>query len=586
VAPGHWPQWRGPARDGVSTEEHLLHEWPQGGPPLLWKAKGLGEGIGCISVAGGLIFAQGNQADKDTVTALDGLGRIVWSVPIGPASGERGLMRYVTQRSPSVDDGLLFVTTWQGMICCLESTTGRIFWRKGYKEDLGASTPSWAFGDAPLVEEKVVICTPGGANGSLAALDKMTGEVIWRSAHLTDMIHAAIVPTQIGPVRQYVAFTYNHVAGISAKTGAVLWKADRSGKTAVVSAPVVHDGGVFVSSGFGVGGNGFQVKEKDGVFSVTELYQSRELANNHGGFVRVGAHVYGTIDRGALQCFELSTGKVVWQALCVGKGCISSGDGMLIVRGEQGTLALVEATPEGYRERGRFDLPERTSDYPHTHPVIAGGRLYIRDQNTLWCYLVARFDYKVPDPVWNLVPRIGKRVPPGKPAVAPAEGRTPDAAFVPTPQDVVDKMIEMADVKKKDVLYDLGSGDGRILFAASINRGCKSVGFEINPALVWESRFKAKEAKLEALVTTEEKDLFTVDLEPATVVMLYLGESNNAKLLSKFRKLKPGVRIVSHAHLLGEDGPRPDQEVRMRSKEDQEVHTIYLWTTPLGEGKR
>jgi outer membrane protein assembly factor BamB len=533
-------------------------------------------------VAGGLIFAQGNQADKDVVTAFDGEGKIVWSVPIGPASGEKGLMRYVTQRSPTVDDTLLFVTTWQGQICCLESTTGRILWRKSYREELGGRVISWAFGDAPLVDGASVICTPGGSQGSLAALEKATGTVLWQSAGLKEQLHAAIVPTEIGGVRQYVAFTYRNVAGISAATGEVLWKAEREGRTAVVTTPIVHDGIVFVSSGFSQGGDAFQVKEADGKFSVTVLYQSKALQNQHGGFIRFGEHVYGTNDRGVI-CFELRTGTVVWQDRSVGKCCIGAGDGMLVVRGEKGTLALIEASPEGYRERGRFEQPDRTRDLPHTYPVIAGGRLYIRDQDTLFCYVVARYDYKAPEPVWTLAGRVGIKVVPDKPSLPPAPGKAPDAAFVPTPQDVVEKMIDMAKVTKDDVLVDLGSGDGRILLTASKNHGCKSIGYENNAGLVWESRQKAKQAKLDTLVTIEEKDLFTADLSGATVVTLYLGADNNAKLLPQLRKLKAGTRIVSHAHLLGASGPNPDEEVKMRSKDDQEMHTIYLWTAPLGD---
>jgi hypothetical protein len=271
----------------------------------------------------------------------------------------------------------------------------------------------------------------------------------------------------------------------------------------------------------------------------------------------------------------------MWQERSVGKGSIAAGDGMLILGSEKGTLALVEATPEGYRERGRFDPPERSKDLQRTHPVIVGGRLYIRDQDTLWCYVVGRYDYKAPEPVWNLASQAGKQIVVDKSSLPPAEGKAPDAAFVPTPQDVVDKMIEVAKVTKDDVLYDLGSGDGRILITASRNHGCKSVGFENNPGLVWESRFKVKQAKLDELVTVEEKDLFTVDLSSATVITLYLGASNNAKLLPQLRRLKPGTRIVSHAHRLGEVGPKPDQEFRIKSKDDQEEHVIYVWTTPL-----
>jgi outer membrane protein assembly factor BamB len=579
-APGHWPGFRGPNRDNVSTETGLLKEWPEGGPPLLWKAQGIGEGLGCVSVAGGLIFAQGNREAQDWVTALEGRGKIVWSVPIGPASGERGLMRYVTQRSPTVDDSLLYVTTWQGMISCLESATGRIVWRKSYSQDFGGRTPPWAFGDAPIVDGKLLVCAPGGNRGTLAALNKADGALVWRSTELKEAVNAAIVPAEIGGIRQYVVFTYASVAGVSSRDGRLLWKAERKGQTAVVSAPVVHDGIVFVTSGFGVGCNAFRINSADGAFKVEEIYRGRQLENQHGGVVRVGDHLYGT-DNNSLKCVELKTGNEVWTNRCVGKGAVTVADGLIICRSERGPLALLEATPQGYRERGRFNQPDRTPDLAHTHPVVAGGRLYLRDQDSLYCYDVRGPDFKTPAPVWDIISRLAPKGVPAAASLPPAEGKAPDAAFVPTPMDVVEKMLDLARVTKDDVVYDLGSGDGRILIAAAEKYGCKAVGYEINPELVKLSRAKAREAKVDAWVTIEEKDLFTADLGRATVVTLYLGEANNKRLLPQLRQLKDGSRIVSHAHLLGLPELKPEKTVTMVSKEDGAEHTIHLWTAPL-----
>ncbi len=580
AAPGHWPQWRGPARDSASTEKNLLQDWPAGGPPLLWKASGLGEGVGCVSVAGGFLFAQGTKGDKDVVGAFDGRGRKVWSTPIGPASGEYLGMRYVTQRSPTVDDGLLFVTTWQGMISCLDASNGRILWRKSYGQDFGAQTPPWAFGDAPLVDGPRVVCSPGGEKGSLAALRKTDGTLLWRSAELKDTLHAAIVPAVIDGQRQYVVFTYQHVAGVSPEDGKLLWKVDRPGQTAVVPAPVVHEGLVFVSSGFGVGCDAFQVRRVDGKFSAQPLYRGKQLENHHGGMVRLGEHLFGT-DNATLRCVEMKTGQVLWSDRGVGKGSVVLADGRLICRSERGPLALVEATPEGYRERGRFDQPDRSGESAFTYPVIAGGRLYLRDQDTLFCYDVRGPDYKPSRPVWDLLARRdGKPVPPGLP---PAEGKAPDAAFVPTPQDVVDKMLETAKLTPKDVLYDLGSGDGRIPVTASKTSGCASFGVEIDPDLVRASRARSAEARVDLKVTWVQKDLFRTDFSAATVVTLYLGATNNARLLPKLRELKAGARVVSHEHLLGPEGPPPDRTIKMVSSEDHSEHTFHLWTTPLKE---
>lgn len=573
--PGHWPQWRGPLRDGVSTETGLLREWPEGGPPLFWTANGLGEGMGCISVAGGLLFAQGNHPDgKDHLSVFAGDGKLVWTVVLGPASGERGLMRYVTQRSPSVDRDLVFATTWDGWIHCLQVSSGKLVWSKSYTQ-LGGRINNWAWGDSPLVDGPQVVCTTGGAKGTLTALNRVNGSVVWASSELKEPAHAPIVRAEIEGVAQYVVLTYESVAGVNAKTGKLLWKAARQGRTAVVPTPVVHDGVVFVNSGFNDGSNAIRVTKVGSDFKAEEIYHGRDFDNTYASVVRVGPHLYGT-DRG-LKCVELATGRVLWENISVGKGSLTVADGMLYVRSERGAIALVEAMPEGYGEKGRFDQFGRTPDLAHTYPVVAGGRLYVRDQDTLRCYDVRGPEYKAAPPVWPGAPLDGKAPPP----LPGSDRKAPDAAYVPTPHDVVERMLELAKVAKADVVYDLGSGDGRILIAAATKAGCASTGYEIDPELVRLSRRRAKDAGVDALVTVVEKDLFEADLSSATVVALYLGESNNAKLLPKLRGLKAGTRIVSHQHLLGAGGPKPDLTVKLVSADDGSEHAIHVWTLPL-----
>jgi outer membrane protein assembly factor BamB len=176
---------------------------------------------------------------------------------------------------------------------------------------------------------------------------------------------------------------------VSAADGKLLWRAPREGKTAVIPTPVIQDGTIFVTSGYNVGHHAFQVTASGGAFTAKELYSGKEMTNHHGGVIRVGDHVYGTSDArpGGLTCIELKTGKVAWQNPGVGKGSVAYADGHLYVRGERsGAIALVEATPSGYKEKGRFDQPERSKDMAWPHPVVVGGRLYVRDQDNLFCY--------------------------------------------------------------------------------------------------------------------------------------------------------------------------------------------------------
>src|SRR6185295_4327730 len=192
--------------------------------------------------------------------------------------------------------------------------------------------------------------------------------------------------------------------------------------------------------------------------------------------------------------------------------------------------------------------------------------------------------YSDPPPVWKLPAGVTRQTAPKDPGPAPKPST--DAAFVATPQDVVEKMLDEARVTSEDVVVDLGSGDGRIVITAFRKYGCKAVGIENDPELVRRSRAEIEKGKIQAWVRIEEKDLFTVDLSDVSVVTLYLGAPNNAKLLPQLRKLKPGARIVSHAHLLGDTGPKPDKELRITSREDGVEHTIYVWTAPMREDRK
>jgi len=181
--------------------------------------------------------------------------------------------------------------------------------------------------------------------------------------------------------------TASNVLGVSAKDGSLLWKAPRAGATAVVPSPIFHDGTLFVTSGYDIGCNGFKITPKNGSFSAEQVYANKDLINHHGGCIRIGEYVYGHSDKGGLTCMEMKTGKVMWQNQSVGKGALAFADGHLYLRSEgKGNVALIEASPEAYKETGRFDQPERAKENSWAHPVISNGKLYLRDQGNLFCY--------------------------------------------------------------------------------------------------------------------------------------------------------------------------------------------------------
>jgi outer membrane protein assembly factor BamB len=383
-----WAQWRGPQRDGVSKESGLLDRWPTNGPVLLWKTNGLGRGYSGVSVADGRIFTAGDDADSCQLRALDLEGKHRWATRLGKP-GEPG--GYAGPRSvPTVDGGFVYALGQFGDLICVEAATGVEKWRKNLKKDFGGQVGGWGYSESVLVDGSRLVCTPGGSQGTIAALDKETGTPLWRTTRFTDNAeYSSVVPATIGGVRQYVQLTQRSVVGVAPEDGKVLWRADRMGRTAVIPTPIVHEDHVYVTSGYGVGCNLFKiVKDAEG-FATEQVYANKNMANHHGGVIRLGEYLYGHSDREWV-CQDFKTGEIKWSHRGVGKGSIAYADGRFYLRSEsgKGVIALIEASPEGYKELGRFAPPERSEKNSWPHPVIADGRLYIRDQDWLLCYNV------------------------------------------------------------------------------------------------------------------------------------------------------------------------------------------------------
>ncbi|MFQ5505781.1 MAG: PQQ-binding-like beta-propeller repeat protein [Planctomycetota bacterium] len=382
-----WNQWRGPRRDGLSPDEGLLTEWPEQGPPLAWKATGLGQGFSSVSFAGSLVFTMGDKDGAARLFAMDqGDGKVRWSAKVGRPGGARNPG---PRSTPSTDGKLVFGLGHDGALACVEVKSGKVKWRRHLARDFGGRMMSgWGYSESPLLDGELLVCTPGGSGGAVIALRKKSGKLVWRSEKLKDpAAYSSLVPVEIGGVRQYLILTGRSVAGVSARNGRLLWRAARPGKTAVCTTPVYEDGWLFVTSHYNVGCNAFRITSSGRKFKVREVWAGKQLQNHHGGVILVGGHVYG-LGRRSLKCIELRTGKVRWENRSVGKGSIAYADGHLVLRSERGrgTLALVEATPQGYREKGRFDQPDRSSEPAWAHPVIYRKKLWVRDQDILLCF--------------------------------------------------------------------------------------------------------------------------------------------------------------------------------------------------------
>jgi outer membrane protein assembly factor BamB len=388
-----WPQWRGPNRDGKSADTGLLKQWPADGPKLLWTARGLGQGYGSISGKGDRLYAIGDLPDANYLMALaaDG-GKVVWSTKVGKAGkcGPPGWEFAGPRCTPTVDGDRVFAVDQWGEFVCVNAADGREQWRRNYLKDLGAEKPpEWGYSESPLVDGDQVVVTPGGPKGAVVALNKKTGDLIWQSKEFTDAAqYASIVLAEIGGVRQYVQLTAANVVGLSPKDGSVLWKAPRKGNVAVIPTPIVAGNDVYVTSGYGVGCNLFKVTVNDGKFLAEEVYANKVMASHHGGAVLVGTQLYGYSEGKGLTCQDLKTGEALWaEKEKIKKGCVSFADGLLYCREEDsGTMILVEASPAGFAEKGRFSQPDRATEKAWSHPSIANGRLYLRDQDLLLCY--------------------------------------------------------------------------------------------------------------------------------------------------------------------------------------------------------
>lgn len=390
AASGDWPQWRGPNRDGVSAETGLLKEWPKDGPPLSWKTTGLGIGYSGVSVVGQRLFTMGDRGDANHVLALNlADGKLVWSTKLGKA-GAPGWGGFAGPRAtPSVDDGLVFALGQYGEVICVSAADGKEVWHKHLTTDFGGPLPEWGFSESALVDGDQVVFTPGGAKGTLVALNKKTGNLIWQSQEWTDNAHySSIIVAEIKGVRQYIQLTEKSLAGVSPKDGKVFWKAARKGATAVIPTPIYADGHVYVTSGYGTGCNLFKV-EKGSDFSATQVYANKVMVNHHGGVVKLGDYLYGHSDGKGWTCQNFKTGEALWQEKSkLDKGAIAYADGRLYCREEKekGVVALLEATQNGYVEKGRFTPPDRSGKMSWPHPVVTGGKLYLRDQDVLLCY--------------------------------------------------------------------------------------------------------------------------------------------------------------------------------------------------------
>jgi outer membrane protein assembly factor BamB len=380
-----WPQWRGPDRNGVSKETGLLKQWPQAGPPRLWRVTNLGPGYGSLAVKGDRIYVQMMTGRQSSVASLNRAnGQIVWSRAIGAAetndrgNGPRG--------TPTIDGDYLYALTENGDLACLKLADGTPVWQVSLLREMKGRNINWLFSESPLINGSHVIVSPGGRDATVAALDKMTGKTVWTTKGLSDEPgYASVIAADVQGVRTLMTFTSTAAVGIRATDGKVMWKYEQAANgTANIATPVFSDNKVFFSSDYGTGAALLGLTVQAGEVKARELYFTRNMKNHHGGLVLVNGTLYG-FDSSILTALDFQTGMVRWRDRSVGKGSLTYADGHLYVLGEKNVMGWVEASPTGYREKGRFTIPDSGFD-SWAHPVVSNGRLYIRDQGSLTAY--------------------------------------------------------------------------------------------------------------------------------------------------------------------------------------------------------
>ncbi len=384
IGAADWPQWQGPDRTGLSKETGLLKDWPANGPAAVWSAGGFGNGYGSTAVAGERIFVQGTRGGSSVIVALNRAdGKELWSKALGPAGednrgpGPRG--------TPTVDGDRVYALTENGDLACVK-TDGAAVWQRNILKDFGGRQLQWLISESPLVDGAHVIVSPGGAGAGMVKLDKLTGKTVWTSKDLSDPAgYSSPIVADVRGVRTYLTFTAGAGVGVRASDGKLMFRyTNAANRTANITTPIFSDNKVFFTSAYDTGGGLVDLSVQNGEVQAKEIYFTRNMKNHHGGVVLVNGYLYGFNDS-ILTCLEFATGQQMWRDRSVGKGAVTFADGHLYIQGENNVIGLAEASPQGYKEKGRFQIADKGLP-SWAHPVVSGGRLYVRNQDSLMAY--------------------------------------------------------------------------------------------------------------------------------------------------------------------------------------------------------
>ena len=381
-ADAEWPCFHGPNRDAKSPDKGLLKEWPAGGPPLLWKYEGLGQGFSTVSVSGGMIYTTGDIGGRFVVSALDMDGKLKWKIDHDAAWTKSSNLG--ARSTPTIDGGNLYIESGEGLVGCYDAKTGDKKWTRPLSE-FGGKPGGWGYAESVLIQGNLAIVTPGGSK-CIVALNKLTGEPAWTSSGFSaGAQYGGCVPFTFQNVPLLAAGTAGGLFCVDARTGALAWSNDWcKGNVANCPTPAYADGFVFWSNGYGKGGICMRLSAAGDKVTAEQAWTTKDMVCHHGGYIIDNGYIYGD-NGGGVTCLELKTGKVMWKDKGVGKGSVLWADGMLYLFSERGgKAALAACSPTATAMKGEVSVAGNGPSW--AHPVVIGGRLYLRYDTNLYCY--------------------------------------------------------------------------------------------------------------------------------------------------------------------------------------------------------
>jgi len=385
-------EWRPENRTGVSAETGLLKSWPADGPNLLWSNIELSKGNSSVSFGNNTMFTTGTQDSVDVLYALDMNGKLLWQTAMGRAWNESFPESRAT---PTVEGNKVYTCSGYGDIACIDGTTGNIIWSYKASELHKGTYGSWGIAESLLIDGDKLYFSPGGPETMTIALDKTTGNLIWKSASLNDK------PGYVSPIlieyagkKMIINVSLGHIFAVDAAKGEILWTVahvnSRPGHDLIFCVtPLFHNGMVYVTAGYNTGG--MMVKIADDGKSVNVAWTDSVLDVHHGGVVLVDGYIYGSNwlnnGNGNWCCIDWNTGEKMWEVPWKCKGSIISAEGMLYIYDEKkGNAGLLKANPEKFDLVSSFQVTQGVSGPFWAHPVIHNGVLYLRHNNALMAY--------------------------------------------------------------------------------------------------------------------------------------------------------------------------------------------------------